>query len=130
MDKSRILKTFNNHFEEFLEDILRVFPDNKDIITCKQALMAMRKMNPIILISAYKQTVSDPYREQIVNNNIDFFIHKNYNDDIFFTADTSKTVLEKIDLLRKPVGDMCEEDKRCVAKYLNNLLKLCDLYNN
>ena len=130
MDKSRILKTFNNHFEEFLEDILRVFPDNKDIITCKQALLTMRKMNPKILISAYKQTVSEPYREQIVNNNIEFFIHKNYNDDMFFTADTNKTVLEKIDLLRKPVGEKCEEDKSSVAKYLNNLLKLCDLYNN
>ena len=90
----------------------------------------MRKLNPKILMSAFKQTVSDPYREQIVNNNISFFINKNYKEDMFFAADTNKNVLEKIDLLRKPVGEMCEHDKKNVAKYLNNLLKLCDLYNN
>lgn len=130
MNKLRVLKTFNNHFEEFLDDILNVFPDNKDIITCKHALLTMRKMNPKVLMTAFKQTVSDPYREHILNNNITFFIHKNYNEDMFFAAETNKHVLEKIDLLRKPVGNMCEGDKKNVAKYLNNLLKLCDLYNN
>ena len=49
---------------------------------------------------------------------------------MFFAAEMNKHVLEKIDLLRKPVGNMCEGDKKNVAKYLNNLLKLCDLYNN
>jgi len=130
MDKSHILRTFNNHFEEFLEDVLRVFPDNKDIITCKQALLTMRKMNPKILLMAYTNTVANPYREKIVQNDLTFFINKNYQEDIYFEADTTKHVLEKIDLLRKPIGEMCVEDKKIVAKYLNNLLKLSDLYNS
>lgn len=130
MDKSHILRTFNNHFEEFLEDVLRVFPDNKDIITCKQALLTMRKMNPKILLMAYTKTVANPYREKIVQNDLTFFINKNYQEDIYFAADTTKHVLEKIDLLRKPIGEMCVEDKKTVAKYLNNLLKLSDLYNS
>ena len=130
MDKSHILRTFNNHFEEFLEDVLRVFPDNKDIITCKQALLTMRKMNPKILLMAYTKTVANPDREKIVQNDLTFFINKNYQEDIYFAADTTKHVLEKIDLLRKPIGEMCVEDKKTVAKYLNNLLKLSDLYNS
>ena len=76
MNKSRILKTFNNHFEEFLDDILNVFPDNKDIITCKQALMTMRKLNPKVLMTAFKQTVSDPYREHILNDNLSFILSR------------------------------------------------------
>ena len=46
MDKSRVLKTFNNHFEEFIDDILIVFPDDEDLIAGKSALLSMRKMNP------------------------------------------------------------------------------------
>ena len=35
MDKSAILKGFNNQFEEFLEDIEILFPENHDIKTSK-----------------------------------------------------------------------------------------------
>ena len=79
---------------------------------------------------AYTKTVANPYREKIVQNDLTFFINKNYQEDIYFAADTTKHVLEKIDLLRKPIGEMCVEDKKTVAKYLNNLLKLSDLYNS
>ena len=30
MDKSQILKGFNEHFTEFVEDIERVFPDDNE----------------------------------------------------------------------------------------------------
>ena len=36
MDKTTILKAFNNQFEEFLEDVELLFPDNRDIKTSKQ----------------------------------------------------------------------------------------------
>ena len=127
MNKSNILKTFNNHFEDFMTDILRVFPDDSDLITCQEAILTLRKNNPKIIINVFKTNVIGPYRNEIKNNNINFFINKNYTGEI--DDKFSKQILQKIDLLREPVRKMDDEDKSKVIKYLNNLLKLCDLYN-
>ena len=35
MDKSSVLKAFNNHLFEFIDDIITAFPDNNDIKTAK-----------------------------------------------------------------------------------------------
>ena len=130
MDKSRLLKTFNNHFEEFIDDILIVFPDDEDLIACKSALLSMRKINPKILLLAFHQTIF-PYKKEIINNNITFFIEKDYKKDISFSEkDFGNQVLQKIDMLRAPIRNMCNENKKKVSKYLNNLLKLSELYNS
>ena len=128
--KSKYLKTFNSHFEEFINDVLRVFPNDNDLITCKHALMNMRKMNPKIIMTGFYESVSKPYRNHIENGDVSFFIDKDYNKDMYFESDIDRIVLEKIDLIREPVRNMCDEDKKNVLKYLSNLTKLCDLYNN
>lgn len=43
MDKTTILKAFNNQFEEFLEDVEVLFPENTDIKTTKTGLNMLRK---------------------------------------------------------------------------------------
>ena len=45
------------------------------------------------------------------------------------TDENSRRILAKIDIIREPVRNMNDADKNNVLKYLNNLLKLCDLYN-
>ena len=127
MNKTNILKTFNDHFEDFMNDILRVFPGDKDLLTCKEALGTLRKSNPKIIMNVFKTNIIGPYREQIKNNDLEFFINKNYNGEV--EDKNSTQILSKIDMLREPVRNMCQDDKDNVIKYLNNLLKLCDLYN-
>ena len=51
MDKTTILKAFNNQFEEFLEDVEVLFPDNTDIKTSKTGLLMLRKANPKKIVS-------------------------------------------------------------------------------
>jgi hypothetical protein len=127
LSPSYVLKTFNNHFDDFVGDILRVFPGDKDIIAGREALRNMRKANPKIIINIFKETVVGPYHKQIKNNDISFFIEKNYTDEI--ADENSRRILSKIDIIREPVRNMNDADKNNVLKYLNNLLKLCDLYN-
>ena len=45
MSKSDYLNAFNNHFEEFLEDIVRVFPDDQQILAAVKGLKKLRKSN-------------------------------------------------------------------------------------
>ena len=55
MDKSQILKGFNDLFVEFVEDIERVFPDDDDISTVKASFIQMRKANPKLVIKAFNE---------------------------------------------------------------------------
>jgi hypothetical protein len=127
MDKSQILKGFNDHFVEFVEDVERVFPDDDDISTVKASFIQMRKANPKLVIKAFNEYFLKIYRSEIESGNIDFFIHKDYNTDLSVVGD-SDYILKKIDVLREPVKNMNSVDREKVVKYIQNLSKLCDVY--
>jgi len=129
MDKSQILKGFNDHFVEFVKDVERVFPDNNDISTAKEAFIQMRKANPRLVIKAFNEYFLNKYRKEIESGNIDFFINKDYNSDFSVVGD-SDFILKKIDVLRNPVKNMNKEDQTKVIQYIQNLSKLCDIYNS
>ena len=128
MDKSQILKGFNEHFTEFVEDIERVFPDDNDIATVKTAFVQMRKANPKLIIKAFNEYFLNKYRDEIESGNINFFINKDYNSDLSNMGGDSDYILKKIDVLREPVKNMKDEDQQKVVKYIQNLSKLCDIY--
>ena len=128
MDNRQIMKAFNDHFVEFLDDIQRVFPDDADIATVKNSLIAMRKANPRLIMATFKKSVAGTYHDQIEKGDLEFFINKDYGNDLG-EGGVSNSVLEKIDLLREPVRNMDESDQKKAIKYIQNLTKLCDLYN-
>lgn len=128
MDNRQVMKAFNDHFVEFLDDIRRVFPDDADIATVRNSLIAMRKANPKLIISAFKESVSGVYHEEIDRGDLEFFINKDYGRDVG-EGSVSNAVLKKIDCLRDPVKQMNKADQEKAIKYIQNLTKLCDLYN-
>ena len=85
---SQVLKGFNDHFMELVEDIERVFPDDNDISTVKNSFIELRKANPKIIIKVFKEQFLDLYSSEIENGNIDFFINKDYKKDIGNMADS------------------------------------------
>jgi hypothetical protein len=128
MDQSHILKTFNDHFIEFIEDIIKVFPENSDLVAIKNSFINFRKLNPKLVVGVFRTYVIDKYSEEIDAKNIEFFINKNYENDLE-DYNSSSMIIEKIDKLRDPVREMSEDNQQKVLKYLQNLKKLCLLYN-
>ena len=128
MDQSHILKTFNDHFIEFIEDIIKVFPENSDLVSIKNSFISFRKLNPKLVLGVFRTYVIDKYSNEIDAKNIDFFINKNYETDLQDNS-SSSMIIEKIDKLRDPVREMSEDNQQKVLKYLQNLKKLCLLYN-
>jgi hypothetical protein len=127
MDKQTLLKAFNNHFMEFVEDILRVFPDDTDIIAAKNGLISIKKANPKLVPMIWSQHIGGPYGTQIVEGDIGFFIAKDYAADIS-TMSSSQSIASKIDVLREPVRAMGTENQQKVMRYIQNLTKLADMY--
>ena len=128
MASSQILSGFNNHFFDFLDDIIRVFPDNLDIQTCKNTLVMIRKANPKIIIKIWKTHVVDRYGEKIDEGDLEYFINKDYSSDVAETGNI-KTITDAIDKVRKPLQHMSKDEKEKTLKYLQNLKKLCCLYS-
>jgi len=129
MNSSQILKTFNDHFIEFVSDVQSVFPENIDLLTAKNAFLAIRKANPRIIIKIFKSQVSDPYQKEIDSGDLGFFIVKDYANDLV-DADNSKQIMDAIDGLRNPVKQMDAENQAKVMKYLQNLKKLATIYES
>jgi hypothetical protein len=127
-DKKILLKTFNTHLFEFLDDIIRIFPDNLDIQTAKNSFMLVKQANPTIIIKTWVQHIYLPYKDTIDSGNIDFFFNKDYSQDLAGVSN-SKEVLKIVDTLRGPVSSMTDQQKQFTAEYLQNLSKLSLLYS-
>ena len=126
---SNLLTAFNDHFVEFLTDIQRVFPDDVDVLTAKNALLAIRKTNPKMIVKIWTKFIVGEYKKEIDAGDIAFFINKDYTKDIA-TSNSSDKITESIDRLRNPVKQMSAEDQAQVMKYIQNLTKLATLYES
>ena len=124
ISKSFIVKGFNKHFDEFIEDIQSVFPDDDEIKTMKSLLFVLKKTNPKLVLEYWSTYISVPYKEPIETGDISFFIHKDYSVDVTMTDDISKF----IERLRGYVKNMTEENQQKSMKYIQNLSNLSKLY--
>jgi tRNA A37 threonylcarbamoyladenosine dehydratase len=124
-----ILSAFNDHFIEFLNDIQLVFPDDKDVNTAKNSLLAIRKANPRLIIKIWNVFIVGKYKDQIEAGNLDFFIDKDYSTD-FSDSENYDTIIEAIDRLRYPVKCMSKENQDKSMKYIQNLTKLSSIYES
>ena len=126
--KQDLMRAFNNQFEEMLDDVERIFPKNKDIVASKSAIMMMKKANPKMLINIWKMHVYDKYSSHIQAGDIDYFLNKDYAEDLEMDKSSSKKVLEGIDRLRQPIKDMDQEHKDIMLQYLRNMNNLTKIY--
>ena len=133
---SAILTAFNDHFIEFVDDIISLFPDNNDILTAKKSFGLIRKANPRLIIKIWKNYVVNKYANEIESGDIHFFINKDYGDDLQNHAnivtknstDSTDKILEAINRLREPIKLMSVEDQAKTMKYIQNLTKLSGLF--
>jgi hypothetical protein len=123
---TNILTAFNDHFLEFVNDIQNVFPDDIDIVTAKNAFLAARKANPKLIVKIWKVYVVEKYRKEIESGNIEFFVNKDYANDVSVSPYSDK-ITEAIDRLRDPVKKMDSENQAKTLKYIQNFTKLSDL---
>jgi hypothetical protein len=123
---SNILTAFNDHFMDFVNDIQSVFPDDADVLATKNALSAIRKANPKMIVKIWNAFIVSKYRGEIEAGNIDFFINKDYSQDVSSAANSDK-IMESIDRLRIPVKNMGPENQAKVMKYIQNLTKLAQM---
>ena len=124
---SIVLKAFNEHLVDFINDIIRVFPENKSLKVTKTALETWKRINPKSIIEIWKTCITDKYKREISSGDYKFFIKKDYKEDIFGCENMSD-ILIAIEQLRDPISQMSDENQKKAIKYIQNLTKLSELY--
>jgi hypothetical protein len=122
-----IVSGFNSHLVDFFEDIQSIFPDNVDILTGKNSILAFKKVNPALIIRIWATYIAAVYAEQIENNDLSFFIGKDYKEDLIYAAN-AENIMAIINRIREPIGQMNPQDQVKTMKYIKNLSKLSMMY--
>jgi fructosamine-3-kinase len=127
MNKKTIIHLFIKHFNEFIEDVESVFPEDKEIASLKDFLSLYSMINKTALIDLWTRYVSDAYRKEIESKNFNFFIDKDWDHDLRHTANKN-IISEKLSHIKDCVREMDEDNKTKALNYVENLIKISDLY--
>ena len=119
-DKSTILKGFNTHFFDFLDDIAGIIDNNEEILTSKVFFETIKKANPTMIIKCWYLYVYVPYKDIIDSGDASYFLEKDYVHDVS-TLSNSDDILKGINKIRDPIKDMSDVNQKHAMKYIQNL---------
>jgi len=126
MSSAIIIKTFNSQLTEFLEDVMRIFPDNTDIAAGKRAITMLISANPKMVCSLWKEHIGKPYQKHIEAGNAQFFIDHDYTADVA-QHENAAQIVSLIAKLKEPLYKMTDHEKGLAMEYIQNLTKLAYL---
>ena len=127
-DKTTILRAFNKHLFDFMDDIIGIFPENIDIKASKTSFEFYKKANPTLLVKIWYNYIYKPYADVIDKGNLEFFIYKDYSEDLS-NLQNSKEILHSIEGLRDQIKEMSNINREHSLEYIQNLCKLSNIYN-
>jgi hypothetical protein len=127
-DKTTLMRAFNNHLFELLDDILGIYPDDVNISVAKKSLEQLKSANPSIVVKAWYNYVYLRYQTQIESGDLTFFFEKDYREDLVYVSNNDE-VLKIIEKVRNPLREMSSANQEHTVSYLKNLNKLAFMYN-
>ena len=129
MDKNTINRTFNTLFFQLVEDIIKINPDQTDIIRAQLFFQEMKKQNPTLLLKIWKKHVYEPFQEQIDQEDITFFITKEYDGEVSKMNGGNENAIHMfIENMKLQLHQMHEEDSMKIMKEIKMLSQLSAMY--
>ena len=122
------LTAFNNVIFKFIDDLINTFPEESEFKVYKQTLVILKAANAKKMCVLFKN-YSDIYRDKINGKDESFFINNDYSElkeanDESFNTDSVGAIINK---LKVYWGELSNENKDKIWKYLNTMIKLSDL---
>ena len=128
MSKSLLLKAFNKHFFQFLDDIILFFPDNVDLVTSRQYFDTIKVANPTLILKIWHKYIYTPYNEKIETGDLEFFIEKDYAEDLKNMKNNEKILKVIKTSLRDPLRLMNEENMVKCRQHFQLVTRICARY--
>lgn len=116
MSKKLFIEAFYTQFGEFLNELTKMYPDDKDFPSFASNLSMMKYMNPMYPINFVKTDVVDKYKEKILSRDESFFL-------------TSEEIKQATDIdivykLKSYIQDMSPQNKEAVWSYIEIITKI------
>ena len=125
----RFYEIFNKKLQELLNDLIVVFPDDKDFKLFKNSVRLITLADVKKPLQMFKLSLTDEYKKNIEERNTDFFLNNDYSDvlnnDIIKQSMNDDDVNKKlINKLKGYWKDLNDNNRDTIWTYFNILLKL------
>ena len=117
-----VVKKFNEHLLEFIDEVIKIFPKDYSLKTGRIAIKGIKKANPSLLIKYFFSYIYLPYKKEIDEGNIEFFIEKDYGEDM--KVFSIRYFMKAIEKFRGPIREMDDFNKNRALTYVQNLCKM------
>ena len=117
---SSYLQKFNQTFDEFVSDLMRVFPSDPEFHMYHAAVKMATMLDERITQRVFHDRVVVPYGEQILSRNEAFFLSHNY-DDLKKEDESAEHLINKV---KNCYMELNEENREIVWKYFRVLVLL------
>ena len=131
MSQPNFTTLFNTLFFKLIETVVLRFPSDRALLTAEKALTMIRKLNPKMIYRVWNYYVATPYKEEIARGDVEFFINKDYTNDLsdYVVLHNDRDIYDAIDRLREPVKRMNPEHQQEIMMMIQSLSKLAELYS-
>lgn len=115
---SSYLKIFNEKLQEFIADLLRLYPSDQQLKKAKMGLSMIIPANPRVPLNFFKKSVL-PNKEIILSQNMEEFVRKGreeLGDDLGYIFDKVNSQFQ----------EMSDSNRENVMKYCRLLIMLAE----
>lgn len=116
-----MIDAFYNNFNDFVDQLIRVFPNDVDFPTYQAGMSLFKMTNPMLPITEFRRCVL-PFADQIAAKDEAFFLNYSYDE---FTS-TDNTLEPVIGKLKGMWSGLSESNRGHVWEYISLLSKIAD----
>jgi hypothetical protein len=119
-----IVSCFNKKFEEFLTDLIIVFPEDQDFRMFKNSFQLLKNIDERKCISMFSQYAAT-YRVPILSKDEGFFFNQSFNELVPIAGNNISILVDK---LKNMWSELDSTNRDTVWKYLTAFILLQDKY--
>jgi len=117
--KKILVDAFFNTYEDFMNQMIAVYPDDRDFPLYKSGLGMFRRVNPAIIVGKTWKWVSK-FEGQIKARDESFFLSYDYSSD----TEGEEPLEQTLEKLRSMWRDLNEHNRKVVWDYVNLIMEL------
>lgn len=129
------LTVFNNQVENFIRDLLKILPDNRDIKVFNEKFKLIKGSNPRLTIESFLMYIY-PYQKYIMDKDERYFLSDDLDKELSGNtklleesgADSEYVLTKSLGLKELWTNELNQEQKEVIWKYFQVMIKLCERY--